>query len=192
MTPAVLESWIAQAREWQPLLAGLLGVLAAIILAMGIIKAAKIRAAASGDRLQNTVPQDLRSLEAAPTSVDTDTIESIDGQLDNLRSMLRSALSCLSATSADDETARSQCTRIAAFQWKHLPHPFDEDSRMRETYAAFLAQFEMLRLAVGKEWSPSETSAILIQLNASARALSAILKKIESGNSEISGHQTKN
>ena len=42
MTLAVLDPWIALAKEWQPLLAGLLAVLAAIILAAGIVKAAKI------------------------------------------------------------------------------------------------------------------------------------------------------
>jgi hypothetical protein len=191
MTLAVLDPWIALAKEWQPLLAGLLAVLASIILAAGIIKAGKIRAAKSSGNSEKSDMQDLRA-SAPPGSIDTETFESVDSNLEKLRSLLRSALSSLSSTDVNDETARLLCTRIAAFQWKYFPLPVHADKRMRETYATFLNQFELLQVVLGKEWSPSEASAILIQLNANARALSAILKQMVSGEPETLGRQSKN
>lgn len=188
MTLAVLDPWIALAMTWQPLLAGLLAVLASIILAAGIIRAAKIRAAKSGGNRE--APEDLRTA-AAPGSIDTETFDSVNGNLEKLRSLLRSALSSLSSVDIDDETARALCTRIAAFQWKHFPLPVNADKRTRETYATFLNQFEMLQLVLGKQWSPSEASGILIQMNANARALSAILTQMQSGRPETFGRQNK-
>jgi hypothetical protein len=191
MTFAVLDPWIALAKEWQPLLAGVLAVVASIILAAGIIKAAKIREARSSANLEKPNVQDLRTLVPL-SSIDTETYESINSNLENLRSLLRSALSSLSSTDVNDETARLLCTRIAAFQWKYVPLPDHADSRLRETYATYLNQFELLRVVLGKESSPSEASAILIQLNANARTLSEILKRIVSGGPETLARQNKN
>ncbi len=191
MTLAVLDPWIALAKEWQPVLAGLLAVLASIILAAGIVKAAKIRAAKSGNNLEKPDMQDLRA-SAESVSIDTDSLDSVNSNLEKLRSLLRSALSSLSSLDGDDETARSLCTRIATFQWEHFSVPIQADKRMRETYATLLNQFEMLQVVLDKEWSPSEASAILIQLNANARALSAILGQLKSGKTEALGHRNKN
>ena len=93
---------------------------------------------------------------------------------------MRCALSSLSSRDTADESTRSLCTRIVAFQWKDFALAVNADKRMRETYGSFLAQFEMLQLALRKEWSPAEVSSILIRLNAHARALSAMVKQIRS------------
>jgi hypothetical protein len=191
MTLAVLDSWIALAKEWQLLLAGLLAVVASIILAVAIVKAAKIREARSNSKVEKPDAQDLRR-SVSSSSMDTETFESINGNLENLRSLLRSALSSLSSTDVNDETARALCTRIVAFQWKYFPLPDHADRRLRETYATYLNQFELLRMVLSKEESPSEASAILIQLNANARTLSEILKRIASGGSETLARQNKN
>ena len=138
-----------------------------------------------------SVSQDLRA-PPEPSSIDADTLDNVNGNLEKLRSLLRSALSSLSSLDVDDKSARSLCTRIAAFQWKHFPIPAHADRRTRETYATFLNQFETLQVVLDKEWSPSEASAILIQLNANARALSTILSQMNSGKTEALGHQNKN
>jgi hypothetical protein len=191
MTLAVLDPWIALAKEWQPLLAGLLAVVASIILAVGLIKAAKIRGARSSAKLERPDVQDLRT-SAPSSSIDAETFESINSNLENLRSLLRSALSSLSSNDVNDETARVLCTRIAAFQWKYFALSDHADSRLRETYATYLNQFELLQVVLGKESSPSEASAILIQLNANARKLSEILKQTVSGGPETLARQNKN
>ena len=179
MTLDVLQQWIALVKEWQSLLAGMLVVLASMIFATGIVRAAKISAA----NRQKPGAQDLR-ISMARDSVDTNTFESVSGHLDKLRSLLRSALASLSFRDADDETTRSLCTRIAAYQWKRFPIPVHADKRMRETYATFLNQFEMLQGVLDKEWSPSEASPILIQMNANARILATMFKQMESGRTE--------
>lgn len=194
MTLAVLDPWIALAKQWQPLVAalvaGLLAVLASLILSAGMIRAAKIRAASTRDQ-HKSGPQDLR-ISGSPGSVGGNMFNSVDPNLETLRSLLRSAISSLSSTEADDEIPRSLCSRIAAFQWRNFALPADADQSMRETYATFLNQFEMLRVALDKEWSPSEASAILIQLNANARALSSMLQRAHAGKAKALGRQNNN
>jgi len=191
MTLAVLDPWIALAKEWQPLLAGLLAVLAAIIIAAGMIISARIRAARSGANRNGPDTRDLR-VPASLASLDNDSFDSINANLEKLRSLLRSALSALSTTGTDDEAARSLCARIGAFQWKQFPLPADADTRLREVYATFLNQFDLLEVVLAKDWSPSEASAILIQLNANARALCAILSQQKFDTTKVLGHQNKN
>jgi len=191
MTLAVLDPWIALAKEWQLLLAGLLAVAASIILAVGMVMAAKIREARSNAKLERPDMQDLRT-SAPSSSIDTETFESINSNLENLRSLVRCALSSLSSNDVSDETARALCTRIAAFQWKYFPLPDHADDRLRETYTTYLNQFELLRVVLSKESPPSEASAILIQLNANARKLSEILKRIVSDGPETLARQNKN
>ncbi len=191
MNWAALDPWIAMAKEWQPLLAGLLAVLAAIILAAGMVGAAKIRATRFRANENRPHSSDLRA-PAVPASMDRETFDSVNASLEKLRSLLRSALSSLSSTDADDEAARSHCARIADFQWQRFPLPVGADKHMQETYATFLNQFELLQVVLDKEWSASEASAILIQLNANARALSANLKQMQSGEADALSHQNRN
>lgn len=180
-----------QAKEWQPLLAGLLVVLAAFILAAGMVRAAKIRTAAARDGREKPDAHDLR-VGTVPASIDPEAFDDLSRNLETLRSLLRSALSSLSSVDTDDDVARLLCTRIAAFQGEHLSLSANADKGMRKTYATLLKQFEMLQTVLRKDWSASEASATLIQLNASARELSAILKQMESRTSDTLGRQNKN
>ena len=190
-TSAGLGQLIEQAKQWQPLLAGLLVALAAIIFAAGIVRAAKIRAATAGDRREKLDTRDLRTA-TPPRSVDTETLASVGSNLEALRSLVRSALSSLSSVDTDHDAARSFCVRIAGFQGRHFSLPVNADRRTRETYATFLKQFEILQRILDKEWSPSEASATLIQLNASARALYTSLKQTESHLPGALNQQNKN
>lgn len=169
VTLAALDPLIALAKEWQPLLAGILAVLASVIIAVAIVSAAKIRAAAL-DRQKKPIMRDLRSARSSAPA-DTSTYDSVNGNLEKLRSLLRSALSSLSSVNPDHETARALCNRIAAFQWQQFPIPANADRRIQEAYANLLNQFEQLRKILRQEWSSTEASSVLIQLNASARTL---------------------
>lgn len=191
MILAVLDPWIALAKQWQPLLAGLLAVLAAIILSAGIVRSAKIRAGGSRRDEEPASPQDLRA-SAPPALAETTGSEGANAHLEKLRSLLRSALSALASTDPETQTARALCSRIGAFQWAQFPLPANADKHLQETYATFLNQFEMLEVVLRKEWSPQEVSAILIQLNANIRTLSALLKALESDEPDALSQQSKN
>ncbi len=169
MTPAELGPWIALAKEWQPLLAGLLAVVASLIFAAGIITSAKIRASNPSPSAQKSNVHDLR--KSVLPSRDPETPENVLKNLELLRNLLRSALSALSSPDSDDTAARALCVRIASFQWKHFSIPAEADKRTREIYATFLNQFELLKRVLQRGWSRSEASTVLIQLNANARAL---------------------
>jgi len=186
-----LDPLLAQAREWQPVLAGLLAVLAAIILATAIVRAARIRAASAGSNKEKPTAQDLRTV-AEPAPIEPETLGRASDNLERLRSLLRSALSSLSSVDADVEAARLRCSLVASFPWPQLQLPANADKRVRETYATFLNQFQKLQIVLDGEWSPSEASTILIQLNASARALSAVLKQTGSGEHNTLGAENKN
>ena len=183
----MFDQLVQEAKEWQPLLAGTLLLLASIILAAGLVKSAKIRAAAAA---RNRDMDDLRT-PVASISVDADAFDNLRRNLELLRSLLRSALSSLSSVDTDHEAARRLCTRIVAFQGGHFALPIDADKPMRGMYATLLKQFEMLEAVLRKEWSPSETSATLIQLNASARGLYAILEQNDSNKSDTLNRQNK-
>jgi hypothetical protein len=196
----MLGQLIVHAKEWQPLLAGLLVLVASIILAAGIIKAAKIRAGVARDTRAKPAPAPPQSTEKAPPTHDLRTAslprsldtETLSSNLETLRSLLRSALSSLSSVDTDDNAARLLCARIASFHGPYVPLPGNVDKRIREAHTALLNQFETLRVTLDKEWSPSEASAILIQLNASARALTTVLKQTGSIESTTLGRQSKN
>jgi hypothetical protein len=180
VTQAVLGQWIALAKEWQPLLAGVLAVIASIIFAVAIIKAAQIHVSGSKHR-DRTVAQDLRYSPAA-RQIDTTAYDDVIGNLEKLRSLLRSALSSLSSVNPDNEAARALCARIASSEWQYFSIPADTDKRLQETYGALLNQFELLRKVLREQWSNTEASSILIQLNASARTLiDALSQKRGSG-----------
>ena len=176
MTLALLDQWIAVAKEWQPLLAGLLAVIASVVLGAAVVHAAKIYSAGTS-RPQKAPPADLR-VSTARGSLDIINRDGVDNNLEKLRSLVRSALASLASVDADQEAARAMCTRIAAFQWQSFPIPVDADKRMQDTYGTFLNQFELLRRLLHQEWSSTEASSILIQMNANARALSQALKQM--------------
>lgn len=173
MISAMLDAWVAAFDNLQPLIASLLTLLASIILAIGIVKAAKIRTAAN--RQISPVKLDLRTQTVAE---DGASWSELTGHLQRLRNLVRWALSALSAVDGDNDTARSLCARIAALNWPHLPLPTSADPSMRESYSAFLHQFELLQKLLQQQWSSSEASSILILLNAHARGLESSVQTL--------------
>jgi hypothetical protein len=183
---AIFDQGINQAREWQPLLAGALVLLAAIIVAVGLVRAAQIRATATRRDQQ---AHDIRT--GAPATVPTVSVPNLNSELEALRSLLRSALACLSSVDTNHETARMLCARIAALQDRYIAAQPGATNRLREASAVLVNQFDLLRAVLGNDWSPSEASAVLIQINASARSLSAALERTEQAESVAIGRQSK-
>jgi hypothetical protein len=164
------------AKEWQPLLAGLLVVFAAFIFASATLKAARIRAAAilqtgaaSPDRAS-----DLRM--AAGPAGRPPPAGKLTGTLEQLRSLIRSAMSSLTfAAEKENSPAHFLCQRIAHLPLERCPPPDDATVAARELYIRLLEQLESLRLNLKKEAPVTENSDILLQLNTTARNLMAAL-----------------
>ncbi len=163
------------AKEWQPLLAGLLVVVAALIVSRATLKAAAINSAARSrsDARDRSLP-DLRqsARPANPPAVSTELI----GTLEQLRSMIRSALASLTLTSEKENgPAYFLCQRIAHLRLERFALPPNATKSAHEMRAALSEQLESLRQHLKKDGSPTEISQILVQLNASARNLANIL-----------------
>lgn len=186
---------VQQIKEWQPLLASLLILLASIILTMGLVKAARIRGsgnygpAADLESEDKKTRIDMRAVE--PPAAASEVSAQLATDLESLRSLLRSALASLSSVDTNHEAARLLCSRIASLQGRYTNALLDADKRVQETSATLLGQFESLRNILSKDWSASEISAILIQLNASARALFAALEKSPPAQSASFGHSAR-
>jgi hypothetical protein len=161
-------------KEWQPLLASLLVVFAALILAWAILKAARIRAAASQQNARDQ--QDLRLSEktsgTSPPAAPADLV----GNLEQLRSFIRSALASLSLTTEkENHPAYFLCQRIAHLRLERFALPANATKAARDLRATLLEQLELLRLHLKKDAPLPEISEILVQLNASARNLMTAL-----------------
>jgi hypothetical protein len=163
------------AKAWQMLLAGLLVLLAAIIVARAIVKAAALRIPAAKDGAR----QDLR-VDGGPFSVNpAETPQELAGNLEQLRSMIRSALTSFTLT-ADKESNPGYflCQRIAHLHLERFPLPVNAGKPARELYAALLMQLESLRQNLNqnpKKDMPGDVAQLLVQLNTSARSLLAAL-----------------
>jgi len=163
------------ARAWQVLLAGVLVLLAAIIVARAIVKAAALRspAARDGSRL------DLRSDGGPFSGNPAETPQELAGNLEQLRSMIRSALTSFTLT-ADKESNPGYflCQRIAHHHLERFPLPVNANKPARELHAALLMQLESLRQNLNqnpKKDMPGDVAQLLVQLNTSARSLLAAL-----------------
>ena len=168
---ALVYAW---AKEWQILLAGLLVLLAALIVARAV------RKTASGVRprqplresAREALQSDLR-LAAKPAEADP-APEELVGNLEQLRSLIRSALASLTADK-ENSPALFLCQRIAHLRLERFPLPLNAGKAAREQHAALLQQLELLRVHLRKESPLPEISEILVRLNASARNLTAAL-----------------
>jgi hypothetical protein len=164
------------AKEWQILLAGLLVLLAALIVARAIRKTAAILPA--GEPQQQA---DLRLAENPAVSDAPGTPQELVGSLDQLRSVIRSALASFTLTTTnlaveqENSPAYFLCQRIAHLRLERFPLPANAGKTAREQHAALLQQLELLRVHLRKNARPEEISEILVRLNASARNLTAAL-----------------
>jgi len=158
------------AKEWQILLAGLLVFFAALIFAWATIRAGGARSEAKA-RSQ----LDLR-LAPPPIAVSPPAAASSEllSTLEQLRSLIRSALGSLSQTSEkpgekENSPAYFLCQRILHLRLDQLPPP--TGGAAQEGFSALLKQLSLLRAHLKKDASLGELSDILVQINASARSL---------------------
>ena len=178
--------WLAYswAKEWQGLLAGVLLLVAARIFSQGSLRAARIRATAmirSAQIAAGTAPSiDVRSSSLAesavisrvPISAETELLK----RLEQLRSLIRSAMSTLTTDTGDaDPSANSFCERIAALRFGEGYLPTSLTPEMRELHKGLLGQLEALRRATENKAPQTELSHVLVQLNARAREFSVVL-----------------
>jgi len=156
------------AKEWQVLLAGLLVLLAALIVASAL------RRKAPAPVTQTSSPADERlDMRLAPRPLSRqDASGELIGELEQLRSLIRSALSAFTLT-AEKENSPVQflCQRIARLRPERFALSPGAAKPQHETHAALLEQLEALRQQLKKDAQPTEISGTLIQLNTSARSL---------------------
>jgi hypothetical protein len=168
----------AWAMAWQMLLAGLLILGAAIIVARAIVKAAALRLPAAKPAVKNMPQPDLRS-DGTPLGNPAETPQELAGNLEQLRSMIRSALTSFTLT-ADKENNPGYflCQRIAHLHLERFPLPVNANKAARELHAVLLLQLETLRQNLNqnpKKDMPGDVAQLLVQLNTSARSLLAAL-----------------
>lgn len=168
-----LTSAYGWAKEWQILLAGLLVVVA------GLIVARAIRKDPARGLVQETVPDDARlDLRREPTAfAPSDWSGELVGELEQLRSLIRSALSAFTLT-AERENSPVQflCQRVARLRPERFPLPRSAPPAQHGLYAELLEQLDLLRQQLKREIKPAEMSATLIKLNTNARNLVAALE----------------
>jgi hypothetical protein len=163
------------AKAWQMLLAGVLVLGAAIIVARAIVKAAALRSPVAGDRRKSDLRADGTPFAANPA----ETPLELTGNLEQLRSMIRSALTSFTLT-ADKENNPGYflCQRIAHLHLERFPLPVNANKAARELHAILLMQLESLRQNLNqnsKKDMPGDIAQLLVQLNTSARSLLAAL-----------------
>jgi hypothetical protein len=175
------------AREWQILLAGVLVFLAALIFAWATIRAAKISAAAKPEikvRSQSDLRQAPAALSGPAASPPEAASPELISALEQLRSLIRSALGSLPQTSekTNEKTGEKEsspayflCQRILHLRLDQLPPPTQAGKEAQEGFAAMLKQLNVLRSHLKKDASPADLSEILVQINTSARGLGAAL-----------------
>jgi hypothetical protein len=167
---AALISAYGWAKEWQILLAGLLVLIAALIVARAIRKTPPARPAQRAR--QSEADLDLRLIPrpaAAP-----DVSGELTGELEQLRSLIRSALAAFTLT-AEKENSPVQflCQRITRLRPERFALPAGAAKAQHDTLTALLDQLEALRQQLKKDAQPVEISRTLVQLNTSARSLLA-------------------
>lgn len=191
------DSFYAWSKEWQYLLAGLLSVVAACIFAIGIITAARIRV--GGTRAKAAHP-DLRKKDNAanddpkPATLQTLTSRSsattfqaftssptvfsrqdVAGNLDHLRWLIRTGLSPHPSSEVSQAGLIDCCQLIGKLQLEDAELPDNAPDAARAQRMVLLQDANALRELAETKAASSEIISALIKLNASARALAALL-----------------
>ncbi|HKX36984.1 MAG TPA: hypothetical protein VJM79_10030 [Rhizorhapis sp.] len=177
----------AWAKEWQILLAGLLVFFAALIFAWAFVRAAKLGAAARLARPQpdlrlapNPISNPLASSISSPApdpATPAAQSNELIGTLEQLRSLIRSALASLPPEKSETENtpATFLCQRILHLRLDQLPPPANAGKAAQDGYAALVTQLNLLRSHLKKNAPSGEISEILVRINGSARSLGAAL-----------------
>jgi hypothetical protein len=178
-------SW---AREWQPLIAGLLVILAALIFARASLKAARIRAAGLqqlGSDASSKPQSDLRLASRSFEGSVPATSDELIGNLERLRSLIRSTLASL-AVIGEKESGSSHllCKRIAQVQLERSALPSNVTKNVRELHTVLHKQLSSFCLILNKDGPKAEVSEALVKLNSAARNLASALSGSEERHAE--------
>jgi hypothetical protein len=96
--------------------------------------------------------------------------------LEQLRSLIRSALSAFTLTAEKENSpVLFLCQRVARLRPERFPLPASASREQQGLHAEVLEQLETLRHQLKKDVKPAEMSRTLVQLNTSARNLIAAL-----------------
>jgi hypothetical protein len=175
-----LTSAYGWAKEWQVLLAGLLVVVAGLIIARAIRKAPA--RSAPPETIPDIGRLDLRrepkaSIPSDRAATPSDRSGQLVGELEHLRSLIRSALSAFTLT-AEQESSPVQflCQRVARLRPERFPLPANAPPAQHGLYVEILEQLDILRQQLKREIKPADMSGTLIELNTTARSLVAALE----------------
>ena len=164
------------AKEWQVMLAGLVVLVAGLIVARAIRKG-PVTQVPQKDILDND-RGDLRrepgmaALPIGRPEVQGDLVH----ELEQLRSLIRSALSAFTLTAEKENSpVLFLCQRVARLRPERFPLPGNASHDQQGLHAEVLEQLETLRQQLKKDVKPAEMSGTLVQLNTSARNLIASL-----------------
>jgi hypothetical protein len=173
---AALISAYGWAKDWQILLAGVLVLVAALIVARAIRKARPPVQRGGQNRADLDMRLAPRPMSLAPISLAEEASGELVGELEQLRSLIRSALAAFTLT-AEKENSPVQflCQRIARLRPERFALAPNAAKAHQESHRALLEQLEALRQQLKREARPAEISGTLVQLNTSARALLASL-----------------
>ena len=138
---ALISSYV-WAKEWQVLLTGLLVLFAALIVARAIRKA---------------------PAGPGPKSSSLDTSAELAGELEQPRSLIRSAISAFTLT-AEKENSPVQflCQRVARLRPDRYPLSPGAAKTQHDLYTALLEQLEVLRQQLKSEAKPVEISETFV------------------------------
>jgi len=164
------------ARDWQVLLAGLVVLVAGLIVARAIRKGPVTRALQ-----QDPLDDDRTDLRREPGMAARpvprpEAQGDLVHELEQLRSLIRSALSAFTLTAEKENSpVLFLCQRVARLRPERFPLPGSATQAQQRLHVEVLEHLETLRQQLKKEVAPAEMSGTLVQLNTSARNLIAVL-----------------
>jgi len=177
----------AWAKEWQGLLGGLLFVASAWILARAGVRVTRIRAAAMvrsaeiaargpGAPKPVAAPAPVVAQAVAESPPVLSPQSELFKKLEQLRRLIRSALSTLGSDSGMLQSAPNfYCERISLMHFEPEIDCVDLPDAGRDAYKRLTLQLAVVRYAAEKGSAQAELSQALVQLNARARELSSVL-----------------
>jgi len=182
--------WLAYywAREWQVFLGGTLVLIAAQIYAQASVRSARIRAVASVRAAQIATGTILaREERLEPSFSQTSAMvpqrqtpppeHDLAHKLEQLRSLIRSAMASLAAdVDGADTTGNIYCERIARLRFEEENSTSGLTVNGLELYRKLLLQLSTVRRASERRLTRTDLSEALFQLNARARELASALR----------------
>jgi hypothetical protein len=185
--PTSFEAVYVWAKDWQVFLASLSVILAACILAMASVKAARIRAGSDPQPISDKAQKLHPDLRTAPGfgqgALPNQPVDCI-GSLEHLRSLVRSGLSALTPCegAADGAVGVTHLSyeRIVSLPLEKFALPPDAPPAAHELKESLGQQIGTLSRLVGNKAPASDISDVLIKVNTTARNLARVLTQSSS------------